>query len=68
MDFDEQYKITRDNREVRMKNLKTEDSGRYECQVINGFGHISVEFILQVYGEYQRSGTLLKNGDQPETR
>ncbi|KAF8355248.1 igcm-4 [Pristionchus pacificus] len=49
MDFDEQYKITRDNREVRMKNLKTEDSGRYECQVINGFGHISVEFILQVY-------------------
>ncbi|GMT35734.1 hypothetical protein PFISCL1PPCAC_27031 [Pristionchus fissidentatus] len=49
MDFDNQYKITRDNREVRMKNLKVEDSGRYECQVINGFGHKTIEFILQVY-------------------
>ncbi|GMR63090.1 hypothetical protein PMAYCL1PPCAC_33285 [Pristionchus mayeri] len=49
MDFDDQYKITRDNREVRMRNLKPEDSGRYECQVINGFGHETVEFILQVY-------------------
>ena len=53
MDYDSQYKFLRDNREVKLKNLKMDDSGKYECTVINGFGHKSVEFLLQVYGESQ---------------
>lgn len=49
IDWEHEYKTVKDNRELRMRNVKETDSGRFKCTAVNGFGYQSVEFIIQVY-------------------
>ena len=31
---------------------ETEDTGKYECKATNGFGHVTVDYILIVLRKY----------------
>ncbi|CAI4232581.1 unnamed protein product [Auanema sp. JU1783] len=48
IDSDNRIKIGKDNRELKFKNIRAEDSGRYTCQATNGFGHVSINFTVLV--------------------
>ncbi|CAJ0583924.1 unnamed protein product, partial [Mesorhabditis spiculigera] len=42
-------KLSKNQREIRIKNIMLEDSGMYECQAANGFGHRTIQMTLYVY-------------------
>jgi len=44
---------------LRIKNTETEDTGKYECKATNGFGHVTVDYILIVLREYVISGSFI---------
>lgn len=60
IEWDSRYKMARDNRELRMKNVRLEDSGRYQCQATNGFGHQTIDFTVHVY-DPEDSGVTVKD-------
>ncbi|CAL2049620.1 unnamed protein product [Caenorhabditis brenneri] len=60
LDWDSQYKLSKDGKELKMKSVKFEDSGRYQCQATNGFGHKTIEFIVHVHDQNDR-GNLVKD-------
>ncbi|KJH40908.1 immunoglobulin domain protein [Dictyocaulus viviparus] len=37
VEWDSRYKLAKDDRELRMKTVQLDDSGRYQCQATNGF-------------------------------
>ncbi|VDM57183.1 unnamed protein product [Angiostrongylus costaricensis] len=49
VEWDSRYKLAKDDRELRMKMVRLDDSGRYQCQATNGFGHRTVDFTVHVY-------------------
>ncbi|WKY16551.1 hypothetical protein Q1695_001309 [Nippostrongylus brasiliensis] len=49
VEWDSRYKLAKDDRELRMKTVKLDDSGRYQCQATNGFGHRTMDFTVHVY-------------------
>ncbi len=46
------FKLARGDRELRIKNVMSIDSGHYTCEAVNGFGVRVVEFTLIVFGKY----------------
>ncbi|CAI5456115.1 unnamed protein product [Caenorhabditis angaria] len=58
LDWDSRYKISKDGKELKMKSVKFEDSGRYQCQATNGFGHKTIEFIVHVHDENDHAGSV----------
>ncbi|VDK43839.1 unnamed protein product [Anisakis simplex] len=48
-DFNNRYKLSRGDRELKIRNPQIPDSGTYQCQAINGFGHRELDFIVHVY-------------------
>lgn len=60
LDWDSQYKLSKDGKELKMKSVKFEDSGRYQCQATNGFGHKTMEFVVHVHDQNDR-GNLVKD-------
>jgi hypothetical protein len=43
------YKLLNSNRDLKIRNPQKDDTGKYRCMAINGFGHKEVEFTLEVY-------------------
>lgn len=41
-----------------MKSVKFEDSGRYQCQATNGFGHKTIEFIVHVHDQHDKENSV----------
>lgn len=58
VEWDSRYKLAKDDRELRMKTVRLDDSGRYQCQATNGFGHRTVDFTVHVYGRCAVVGSL----------
>ncbi|KAJ1372054.1 hypothetical protein KIN20_034113 [Parelaphostrongylus tenuis] len=58
VEWDSRYKLAKDDRELRMKTVRLDDSGRYQCQATNGFGHQTVDFIVHVYDPSEESLSL----------
>ncbi|CAI2356642.1 unnamed protein product [Caenorhabditis sp. 36 PRJEB53466] len=58
LDWDSQYKLSKDGTELKMKSVKFEDSGRYQCQATNGFGHKTMEFIVHVHDQHDRGNSV----------
>ncbi|VDM74468.1 unnamed protein product [Strongylus vulgaris] len=46
VEWDSRYKLAKDDRELKMKSVRLDDSGRYQCQATNGFGHRTVDFTV----------------------
>ncbi|CAJ0933511.1 unnamed protein product, partial [Mesorhabditis belari] len=51
-------KFSKNQRELRLKNVILEDSGAYECQAANGFGHRKILLTLHVYNPDSDSSFL----------
>ncbi|CAD6194372.1 unnamed protein product [Caenorhabditis auriculariae] len=49
LDWESRYKIGKDGKELKMKSVRLEDSGRYQCQATNGFGYKTVDLIVHVF-------------------
>ncbi|KAK5975524.1 Fibroblast growth factor receptor [Trichostrongylus colubriformis] len=58
VEWDSRYKLAKDDRELRMKSVRLDDSGRYQCQATNGFGHRTVDFTVHVYDPAEDSISL----------
>ncbi|VDO48010.1 unnamed protein product [Haemonchus placei] len=58
VEWDSRYKLAKDDRELRMKSVRLDDSGRYQCQATNGFGHRTVDFTVHVYDPSEDSISL----------
>ncbi|VDO19481.1 unnamed protein product [Heligmosomoides polygyrus] len=58
VEWDSRYKLAKDDRELRMKTVRLDDSGRYQCQATNGFGHRTVDFTVHVYDPSEDSMSL----------
>ncbi|KAK6051039.1 immunoglobulin I-set domain protein [Cooperia oncophora] len=58
VEWDSRYKLAKDDRELRMKTVRLDDSGRYQCQATNGFGHRTVDFTVHVYDPSEDSVSL----------
>ncbi|KHN85071.1 Fibroblast growth factor receptor-like 1 [Toxocara canis] len=48
-DFNNRYKLSRSDRELKIRNPQTSDSGTYQCQAVNGFGHRELDFDVYIY-------------------
>lgn len=48
-DFNNRVKLARADRELKIRNPQSSDSGVYQCQVINGFGHKELNFTVNFY-------------------
>ncbi|VDK54700.1 unnamed protein product [Gongylonema pulchrum] len=48
-EFNSQYKLARMDRELKIRNPQLTDSGTYQCQAVNGFGHRELNFTVSFY-------------------
>lgn len=46
------FKQTNDAKDLKIKNVATEDAGAYKCRAVNGFGSVEVEYTVVVVGKY----------------
>ncbi|TMS36450.1 hypothetical protein L596_003608 [Steinernema carpocapsae] len=49
IEWNNRFKLSRSDKELKIRNPVTSDSGRYQCMAINGFGHQKIDFNLLVY-------------------
>ncbi|VDN02308.1 unnamed protein product [Thelazia callipaeda] len=49
LDFNNRFKLARLDRELKIRNPQLYDSGIYQCQAINGFGHREQNFTITFY-------------------
>jgi len=43
------YKLANNNRDLKIKDPQQSDEGVFTCNAVNGFGHVDVQFFLEVY-------------------
>lgn len=48
-DFNNRFKLSRSDRELKIRNPQLSDGGIYQCQVVNGFGHRELNFTVTFY-------------------
>uniref|UniRef100_A0A1I7ZKG5 Fibroblast growth factor receptor-like 1 n=1 Tax=Steinernema glaseri TaxID=37863 RepID=A0A1I7ZKG5_9BILA len=48
-EWNNRYKLSRSDKELKIRNPMASDSGRYQCMAINGFGHRETDFSVLVY-------------------